>query len=84
VTRGVPSSTRSAFAAQPDTAEISEERVDLLDRDVLFVNGASQETMLASPTFARLEVVQEDRTLYTTFETPLSGALAYSGPNALT
>jgi iron-siderophore transport system substrate-binding protein len=72
------------FAAQPDKAEISEERVDLLDRDVLFVNGAAKETMLASPTFARLKVVQEDRTLYTTFETPLSGALAYSGPNALT
>ena len=57
--------------------------MDLLDRDVLFVNGATKETMLASPTFARLKVVQEDRTLYTTFETPLSGALAYSGPNAL-
>jgi iron complex transport system substrate-binding protein len=27
--------------------------------------------------------VQEDRTLYTTFETPLSGALAYSRPHAL-
>jgi iron complex transport system substrate-binding protein len=32
--------------------------------------------MLASPTFARLKVVQSDRTLYTAFETPLSGALA--------
>ncbi|MBL8927545.1 MAG: ABC transporter substrate-binding protein [Pseudonocardia sp.] len=71
------------FGAQQDQAEISEERVDLLDRDVLFVNGASKESMLASPTFARLKVVQDDRTLYTTFETPLAGALAYSGPNAL-
>ena len=50
---------------------------------MLFVNGASKETMLASPAFARLDVVTSDRTLYTTFETPLSGALAYSGPNAL-
>jgi iron complex transport system substrate-binding protein len=71
------------FGAQPESAEISEERVDLLNRDVLFVNGASKETMLASPTFARLDVVTSDRTLYTTFETPLSGALAFSGPNAL-
>lgn len=71
------------FGAQQDQAEISEERADLLDRDVLFVNGASKESMLASPTFARLKVVQDDRTLYTTFETPLAGALAYSGPNAL-
>jgi hypothetical protein len=39
--------------------------------------------MLASPTFSGLDVVKSDRTLNTTFETPLSGALAYSGPNAL-
>ena len=50
---------------------------------MLFVNGATKETMLASPVFAKLGVVTADRTLYTTFETPLSGALAYSGPNAL-
>ena len=71
------------FGAQQEKDEISDERVDLLDRDVLFVNGASKEQMLASPSFSRLKVVQEDRTIYTTFETPLSGALAYSGPNAL-
>lgn len=71
------------FAAQTDQDEISEERADLLDRDVLFVNGATKQAMLASPVFAKLAVVKTDRALYTTFETALSGALAYSGPNAL-
>lgn len=71
------------FAAQTESEDVSEERLDLLDRDVLFVNGATQKDMLASPAFKRLKVVTEDRTLYTSFSTPLGGALAYSGPNAL-
>ncbi|BCJ51546.1 ABC transporter substrate-binding protein [Actinoplanes sp. NBRC 14428] len=71
------------FAAQTEKDEISEERLDLLDRDVLFVNGATKKDMLTSPAFSRLKVVTEDRTLYTSFSTPLGGALAYSGPNAL-
>jgi iron complex transport system substrate-binding protein len=71
------------FAAQPEQDEISEERLDLLDRDVLFVNGATKSALLASPVFAKLKVVTSDRTLYTAFSTPLSGALSYSGPNAL-
>jgi iron complex transport system substrate-binding protein len=71
------------FAAQAESEDVSEERLDLLDRDVLFVNGATKQAMLASPAFARLKVVKEDRTLYTSFETPLAGALSYSGPNAL-
>jgi iron complex transport system substrate-binding protein len=71
------------FQAQTASADVSEERLDLLDRDVLFVNGATRADMLKSPVFSRLEVVQEDRTLYTSFETPLAGALSYSGPDAL-
>jgi iron complex transport system substrate-binding protein len=71
------------FTAQPEKDEISEERLDLIDRDVLFVNGATKPQMLKSPAFARLEVVTEDRTLYTSFDTPLAGALSYSGPEAL-
>ena len=46
--------------------------------------GTRRAPRTTSPTFARLKVGQADRTLYTTFETPLSGALAYSGPNAST
>ncbi|WP_067497213.1 ABC transporter substrate-binding protein [Actinoplanes sp. TFC3] len=71
------------FSVQNEKDDVSEERLDLLDRDVLFVNGATKKDMAASPAFARLKVVTEDRTLYTSFDTPLSGALAYSGPNAL-
>jgi iron complex transport system substrate-binding protein len=71
------------FATQQESEDVSEERLDLLDRDVLFVNGAARKDMLASPAFSRLEVVKQDRTLYTSFETPLAGALSYSGPDAL-
>jgi iron complex transport system substrate-binding protein len=71
------------FGAQEVTKEVSDENVVLLDRDVLFVNGATKQQMLASPLFARLNVVRSDRTLYTTFDSNLSGALSYSGPKAL-
>jgi iron complex transport system substrate-binding protein len=71
------------FDAQEATGDVSEENLSLLDHDVLFVNGATKEQMTASPVFARLNVVQSDRTLYTTFDSNLSGALSYSGPKAL-
>jgi iron complex transport system substrate-binding protein len=71
------------FATQSESADVSEERVDLLDRDVLFVNGATKADMLKSPVFNRLNVVSQDRTLYTGFTTPLAGALSYSGPDAM-
>jgi iron complex transport system substrate-binding protein len=71
------------FSAQTESEDVSEERLDLLDRDVLFVNGATQADSLKSPVFGRLKVVKEDRTLYTSFSTALSGALSYSGPDAL-
>jgi iron complex transport system substrate-binding protein len=71
------------FATQTESEDVSEERLDLLDRDVLFVNGATKKDMMASPAFSRLKVATEDRALYTSFSTPLGGALAYSGPNAL-
>jgi len=75
--------TALGFATQDVDGDVSEEKLDLLNRDVLFVNGATKEQMLASPAFARLPVVTQDRTLYTTFESNLSGALTYSGPDAL-
>ena len=71
------------FAAQTESEDVSEERLDLLDRDVLFINGATKADMLKSAVFSRLKVVKEDRTLYTSFSTPLAGALSYSGPDAL-
>ncbi len=75
--------TALGFKTQEVDGDVSEEKLDLLDRDVLFVNGATREQMLESPAFARLGVVRDDRTLYTTFESNLSGALTYSGPEAL-
>ncbi|MGC5011349.1 ABC transporter substrate-binding protein [Streptosporangium sp. DT93] len=71
------------FGTQEVENELSEERLDLIDKDVLFVNGATKKTMLASPAFSRLDVVKTDRTLYAGFDTPLGGALSYSGPDAL-
>ncbi|MHA6616158.1 ABC transporter substrate-binding protein [Pseudonocardia sp. DLS-67] len=71
------------FEAQDHTGDLSEERLALMDRDVLFVNGATKEQMTASPVFAQLDVVKNDRTLYTTFDSNLGGALSYSGPKAL-
>ncbi|WP_250035980.1 ABC transporter substrate-binding protein [Paractinoplanes maris] len=71
------------FGTQEQGEDVSEERLDLLDRDVLFVNGATRADMLKSPVFSRLGVVREDRTLYTSFDTALAGALSYSGPDAL-
>jgi iron complex transport system substrate-binding protein len=75
--------TALGFETQDVTGDVSEEKLSLLDRDVLFVNGATQQQMLESPAFARLAVVREGRTLYTTFDSNLSGALTYSGPDAL-
>jgi iron complex transport system substrate-binding protein len=71
------------FGAQETTGDVSEEQLSLLDRDILFVNGATAQQMAASPVFSRLAVVRDGRTLYTTFDSPLSGALSYSGPDAL-
>lgn len=75
--------TALGFGTQDVSGDVSEEKLDVLDRDVLFVNGATKEQMLSSPAFARLNVVKDDRTLYTTFDSNLSGALTYSGPDAL-
>lgn len=75
--------TALGFETQDVVGDVSEEKLVELDKDVLFVNGATKAQMLDSPAFARLNVVTEDRTLYTTFESNLSGALTYSGPDAL-
>jgi iron complex transport system substrate-binding protein len=75
--------TALGFSTQDVDGDVSEEKLGLLDRDVLFVNGATRQQMLESPAFARLGVVRDDRTLYTAFESNLSGALTYSGPDAL-
>jgi iron complex transport system substrate-binding protein len=75
--------TALGFSTQDVAGDVSEEKLALLDRDVLFVNGATEQQMLESPAFGRLGVVRDGRTLYTAFESNLSGALTYSGPDAL-
>lgn len=75
--------TALGFKAQDVVGDVSEEKLDLLDRDVLFIDGATKEDMLASPAFARLGVVREGRTLYTNNESHLNDALTYSGPDAM-
>jgi iron complex transport system substrate-binding protein len=75
--------TALGFKTQDVGGDVGEEKLGLLDRDVLFVNGATRQQMLEAPAFARLGVVRDDRTLYTAFESTLSGALTYSGPAAL-
>ncbi len=71
------------FATQPEEGDLSEEKLTVLDRDLLFVVGATKAQLITSELFARLDVVREDRTLYTTFESTLAAALSYSGPSAL-
>lgn len=71
------------FPAQEHTGDTSDEQLELLDRDVLFVNGRTQEEMAENPVFARLPVVTDGRTIYVGGDSVLSGALAYSGPDAL-
>lgn len=71
------------FATQDQGEDVSEERLDLADRDVLVVEGATEADMLKSPVFAKLKVVSGKHTLYIPFEGPLAGALSYSGPDAL-
>lgn len=71
------------FGAQETVGEVSQERLSLLEGDLLFVNGVSKEQLAGSPAFQRLNVVREDRTLYAGSDSTLSGALTYSGPNAL-
>ena len=71
------------FAAQETVGDVSQERLSLLDGDLLFVNGVTKQQLADSPAFQRLNVVREDRTLYAGSDSTLSGALTYSGPNAL-
>jgi iron complex transport system substrate-binding protein len=63
--------------------DVSEEKLSLLDGNVLFVNGLTKEQMADVPAFQRLNVVREGRTLYAGSDSTLSGAIAFSGPEAM-
>lgn len=70
------------FRTQEHEKDLSAERVDLLDTDVLFVFGATADQM-DDPLFRDLDVVSQDRTLYVSWDAPLAGAMSYSGPKAM-
>ncbi|MET0454311.1 MAG: ABC transporter substrate-binding protein [Mycobacterium sp.] len=63
--------------------DVSEEKLDILDGEALFVNGLTKEQMAAVPAFQRLNVVKDGRTLYAGSDSTLSGAIAFSGPDAM-
>jgi iron complex transport system substrate-binding protein len=63
--------------------DVSEEKLNVLDGNVLFLNGLSKEQMADVPAFQRLNVVKDGRTLYAGSDSTLSGAIAFSGPNAM-
>lgn len=71
------------FKAQDTVGDISEEKLNLLEGDVLFVNGLTKEQLADSPAFQRLAVVKDGRTLYAGSDSTLSGALTYTGPQAM-
>ncbi|MGX6447891.1 ABC transporter substrate-binding protein [Patulibacter sp. S7RM1-6] len=60
-------------------ADVSEERLDLLDRDLLVIYGDERE-LTARPTFARLKAVREGRVVYLDEQAPIAQAIGFSSP----
>ena len=71
------------FNSQQTVGDVSQEKLSLLDGDLLFVNGVGKDQLADSPAFQRLNVVRDGRTLYAASDSTLSGALTYTGPQAL-
>ena len=72
------------FATPETTGEVSLERLDLLDQDVLVSGGYTQEEISVDPVFTSLAVVQEDRTVYLgRFDSVATGALGFGSPLSL-
>jgi iron complex transport system substrate-binding protein len=65
------------FQAQEERDAVSLEQSSLLDRDVLVVNGASEEEWAEQPVVADLGVVTEGRTVFVPDDSEVSAALAY-------
>jgi iron complex transport system substrate-binding protein len=72
------------FRPPAETGEVSPERLDLLDQDVLVGAGYTQEEGTADPLFAALAVVQEDRSVYIGgFDGDVAAALGFGSPLSL-
>ncbi len=72
------------FATPETTGEVSMERLDLLDQDVLVSGGYTREEISVDPLFTSLAVVQEDRTVYLgRFDSVATAALGFGSPLSL-
>lgn len=71
------------FEAQEHEGDLSTERLDLLDEDVLVVFGALPDDLAGDRSFTSLDVVSEGRTVYISWDSTLAGAMSFSGPQAL-
>jgi iron complex transport system substrate-binding protein len=76
--------TDLGFATPATTGEVSLERLDLLDQDVLVTGGFTKDEIGGEPVFNSLAVVQEDRTVYLgRFDSVATAALGFGSPLSL-
>jgi iron complex transport system substrate-binding protein len=72
------------FAVPETSTDVSQERLDLLDADVLAVNGYDQAAADADTLFSSLDVVTQGRTvLLGTYSGDVSAALGFGSPLSL-
>ncbi|MGY2080498.1 iron-siderophore ABC transporter substrate-binding protein [Modestobacter sp. SYSU DS0657] len=72
------------FAVPETSTDVSQERLDLLDAEVLVLNGYTSEDTAAEPLLAALSVVTEDRAVHLgPYSGELSAALGYGSPLSL-
>ena len=83
-TSATASSPTWASPTPSTTGEVSLERLDLLDQDVLVTGGFTREEISGEPVFRSLAVVQEDRTVYLgRFDSVATAALGFGSPLSL-
>ncbi len=72
------------FSPPGEVGEVSRERVDLLNQDVLVFIGATDEQLDADPLLANLPAVREGRAVrFGGFDTEFAGALGFGSPLSL-
>jgi iron complex transport system substrate-binding protein len=76
--------TDLGFETPAETGEVSPERLDLLDQDVLVAGGYTQQEISADALFSALDVVREDRTVFVgKFDGVVTAALGFGSPLSL-
>lgn len=72
------------FVPPPQVGEVSRERVDLLNSDLLVLVGATDQQLDADPLLANLPVVREGRAVrFGGFDSEFAGALGFGSPLSL-